>query len=285
MILKVAAWDTKLILKFFKINNTISSVLCIKWIRTSFTLELLHNPDFCDVSCSSLHHPLASSPSPWFGGFGEVRLPTVIHTMPLPPLFLCLTYAWDFLLLFCLVKLYSSFNPRLKYLSVKTSPNFSVNLSYFIFLHLLLIIMPLNFSCSLKNCLGVILHCRCNSTQYSQEAQRMNWLGCETWQRSQANWALSPALVSSGRGPGCASFLTRLASGMGCAWSWVGVRGANNLEKAAWVLAHQRKFPLQGAPLTQTENISSEIHLGANSEGHYPVSCISWLPTGNGLTW
>lgn len=107
------------------------------------------------------------------------------------------------------------FQPQAKYLSMKTSSNFSANHSDFIVLHLLLIIMPLHFSCSLKNCLGIIFHCRCNSTKYSQATQRMNRLGCESWQSSQANWALSPALVSSGSRPGCPSFLMRLAEWAG----------------------------------------------------------------------
>lgn len=125
---------------------------------------------------------------------------------------------------------------------MKTSPNFQL-ITDFIVLHLLLIIMPLHFSCSLKNCLGIIFHCRCNSTKYLQVTQRMKQLGCESWQSSQANWALSAALVSSGSRPGCPSFLMSLRSGLGCSRSRVGVRGANNLEKAAWVLAHPRQFP------------------------------------------
>ena len=123
-----------------------------------------------------------------------------LSTLRISHQYSCLTYAWHLIFLLCLFKFYSSFTLKLKlkyHLSGRTLPNYSVNHFYFLFLHLT-IIMPLYFSCLLKNCLGIVLHCMCNSKKYSQYAQRMNWLGCEIWQRNRTNWAVCLALVSSG---------------------------------------------------------------------------------------
>lgn len=106
---------------------------------------------------------------------------------------------WSIFLL-CLFKFYSSF-------TLSSSSNIIFQWGLYLITQLITstfcsyispIIMPLYFSCLLKNCLGIVLHCMCNSKKYSQYAQRMNWLGCEIWQRSRTNWAVCLALVSSG---------------------------------------------------------------------------------------
>lgn len=99
-ILKVAASDAKLILKLFKISNTVRFVLHIKWIWNSLTLKLLLNLDFHDVSSINFHDPLTSFTPP---SLSDASLTTITHTLIFPLLLFCLTYAWGSLFLFSLV--------------------------------------------------------------------------------------------------------------------------------------------------------------------------------------
>lgn len=123
-----------------------------------------------------------------------------LSTLRISHQYSCLTYAWHLIFLLCLFKFYSSF-------TLSSSSNIIFQWGLYLITQLITstfcsyispIIMPLYFSCLLKNCLGIVLHCMCNSKKYSQYAQRMNWLGCEIWQRSRTNWAVCLALVSSG---------------------------------------------------------------------------------------
>lgn len=174
MILKVAAWDTKLTLKFFKIKDPVSFRLHIKWTSNSLTHKILHNLDSCHISSLDFHHPVTCAPPP---SLSDVKLSKIIHTMNFPPLFLGFpfTFAW-----WNFINLLFTYYPKLKYLSVKISPNYSITPLF----------VPtscrLSYICILvvysRTVFRVILHCRCNPKKYSQEAQRMNWLGCKIWQ-------------------------------------------------------------------------------------------------------